>query len=348
MSKGDPRLAHLPFMGGPIPILSVVCVYVYLVKYAGPRFMANREPFEIKSLILTYNFLMVLLSTYLFIRGGVYGWFGDYSFKCEPLDYTNSRNGVGMAYTAYIYFLSKIVELSDTVFFVLRKKFDHISSLHVTHHATLAWTMYWGVKYYPTGHGSFGPFFNTFVHIIMYSYYFLAALGPSVQPYLWWKKYLTQLQLVQFVIIFLHASQVFLRPDCSFPKGVMLPFLAVVIYFIVMFVDFYQTEYIKKKQKLRTEGSRKRESVVSEQKKVSTSTDPNTVDAYYYYIRKRNASSSNLVQITSRMRPDLDRTSSRHLNGTGTNIQRNHSHRHHLGDHHHTDDSSDTELDHYQ
>ena len=37
---------------------------------------------------------------------------------------------------------------------------------------------------------------NCFVHIIMYSYYFLAGLGPSVQKYLWWKKYVTVLQLV--------------------------------------------------------------------------------------------------------------------------------------------------------
>lgn len=37
---------------------------------------------------------------------------------------------------------------------------------------------------------------NTFVHIVMYSYYGLAALGPHMQKYLWWKRYLTSLQLV--------------------------------------------------------------------------------------------------------------------------------------------------------
>lgn len=30
----------------------------------------------------------------------------------------------------------------------------------------------------------------------MYTYYWLAALGPHMQPYLWWKRYLTRLQLV--------------------------------------------------------------------------------------------------------------------------------------------------------
>lgn len=38
---------------------------------------------------------------------------------------------------------------------------------------------------------------NTFVHIIMYSYYGLAAIGPHMQKYLWWKRYLTSLQLVR-------------------------------------------------------------------------------------------------------------------------------------------------------
>ena len=37
---------------------------------------------------------------------------------------------------------------------------------------------------------------NCFIHVIMYSYYLLSALGPALRPYLWWKKYLTLLQLV--------------------------------------------------------------------------------------------------------------------------------------------------------
>lgn len=46
------------------------------------------------------------------------------------------------------------------------------------------------------GHSTFFGFLNTFVHIIMYSYYMLAALGPHMQKYLWWKKYVTTLQMV--------------------------------------------------------------------------------------------------------------------------------------------------------
>jgi len=55
---------------------------------------------------------------------------------------------------------------------------------------------------------TFMGFLNTFVHTVMYGYYLLAAMGPWIRPYLWWKKYLTKIQLIQFVAIFIHAAQV--------------------------------------------------------------------------------------------------------------------------------------------
>ena len=36
------------------------------------------------------------------------------------------------------------------------------------------------------------------VHVIMYYYYFITTLSPGIK--LWWKKYLTSLQISQFVI----------------------------------------------------------------------------------------------------------------------------------------------------
>lgn len=82
------------------------------------------------------------------------------------------------------------------IFFVLRKKNRHISTLHVIHHGIMPMSVWFGVKFTPGGHSTFFGFLNTFVHIIMYTYYFLAALGPQWQKYLWWKKYLTAIQMV--------------------------------------------------------------------------------------------------------------------------------------------------------
>lgn len=37
---------------------------------------------------------------------------------------------------------------------------------------------------------------NALIHVLMYLYYGLASCGPKIQKYLWWKKYLTIIQMV--------------------------------------------------------------------------------------------------------------------------------------------------------
>ncbi|CAG2172672.1 unnamed protein product [Oppiella nova] len=48
-------------------------------------------------------------------------------------------------------------------------------------------------------------FLNSSVHVIMYSYYLLSAFGPQIQSYLWWKRYITRLQLIQFALLIVYA-----------------------------------------------------------------------------------------------------------------------------------------------
>nr|CAH7747780.1 unnamed protein product [Callosobruchus chinensis] len=109
-------------------------------------------------------------------------------------------------------------------------------------------SVWFGVKFTPGGHSTFFGFLNTFVHIIMYGYYFLAALGPQYQKYLWWKKYLTALQMVQFILVMVHAFQL-LFIDCDYPKAFVwwIGMHAVMFYFL--FSNFYKQTYHKKDKK---------------------------------------------------------------------------------------------------
>lgn len=50
----------------------------------------------------------------------------------------------------------------------------------------------------------FGATINSSIHVLMYGYYGLAALGPHMQKYLWWKKYLTIIQMVGVLSFFMH------------------------------------------------------------------------------------------------------------------------------------------------
>ncbi|KAL3215955.1 hypothetical protein MRX96_033310 [Rhipicephalus microplus] len=84
-----------------------------------------------------------------------------------------------------------------------------------------------------------------FVHVIMYTYYFLSLLGPHVQKHLWWKRYLTQLQLAQFIVIFVHST-IPLFKDCGYPRPHTFIVLSESVLFFGMFVRFYRGAYKNK------------------------------------------------------------------------------------------------------
>jgi hypothetical protein len=50
------------------------------------------------------------------------------------------------------------------------------------------------------GFGTFHALLNCSVHVVMYTYYGLAAMGPHMQKYLWWKRYMTTFQIVSITI----------------------------------------------------------------------------------------------------------------------------------------------------
>lgn len=50
------------------------------------------------------------------------------------------------------------------------------------------------------GNATFPNILNNFVHVLMYFYYMLSAMGPQYQKYLWWKRYMTEIQIVSFAV----------------------------------------------------------------------------------------------------------------------------------------------------
>lgn len=53
-----------------------------------------------------------------------------------------------MARAVWLYYMCKITELLDTVFFVLRKKQKQISFLHLYHHTLMPICGFIGIKYF--------------------------------------------------------------------------------------------------------------------------------------------------------------------------------------------------------
>lgn len=248
-NKSDPRVKDWPLMSGPGPTLAICLTYAFVVKYLGPKLMEKRKPFQLRKTLIIYNFLQVVFSTWLFYEAIIAGWFTTYSFRCQPVDYSNSPKALRTACGCWWYYFSKFTEFFDTIFFVLRKKNEQVSRLHVIHHGVMPLSTWFGVKFTPGGHSTFFGMLNTFVHIIMYAYYMLAAFGPHMQKYLWWKKYLTTLQMIQFILVMIHAFQL-LFIECDYPKAFVwwIGLHAVMFYFL--FADFYQQAYKKRPKKV--------------------------------------------------------------------------------------------------
>ena len=128
---------------------------------------------------------------------------------------------------------------------MLRKKQNQITGLHLFHHSMMPFACYIYFKFSSYTNNGFTPMINAFVHTIMYSYYALSSLGPAAARTLWWKKYITQLQLLQFVLIMLHSMYMFLDSTCTCPKALTLFQLAHAVLFFNLFLSFYKRAYCK-------------------------------------------------------------------------------------------------------
>ncbi|KAK8763185.1 hypothetical protein V5799_034205 [Amblyomma americanum] len=252
----DPRTAQWTFPGNKHLITLLLVGYVYVVKVAGPWFMKNRKPYDgIKPLIALYNLFMVMCSAYFvaafaftaYVRNG-------YSLLCQGIDFDARDEGtMALLNLGWWYVMLRIADLLDTLFFVARKKDSHVSFLHVVHHTLVVFNGWFGLTYGPDGHGSMLVVINGSVHVIMYAYYFLSLLGPAVQRHLWWKRYITQIQLTQFVIMFVHALlAVFL--NCGYPRSHSYITLSQLVFFFGMFVHFYVNSYRVKQRRLSAKG----------------------------------------------------------------------------------------------
>lgn len=182
-------------LSNPFKPVALLAVYLYFVLSWGPKFMQHRQPMKLYTIIKWYNLLQVAICSYIAAKGYYHSFGQGYSWLCEPVDYSNNYHPVQLTRIAHFYFLTKVIDLFDTVFFVLKKKQTHVSFLHVYHHAGMVMLAWMGLKYVGGGHSVFMGALNSFVHVIMYFYYYLTSVDNKYKQSVW-KKYITQLQMV--------------------------------------------------------------------------------------------------------------------------------------------------------
>ncbi|CAH2107726.1 unnamed protein product [Euphydryas editha] len=168
--------------------------------------------------------------------------FYNFNFTCQGLE-SDPATAKWVASGVWTFYMAKLSELLDTVFFVLRKSNRQITSLHLHHHTLMPITAWCGTTFYPGGQGILVGFFNAIVHIVMYTYYLITGFGDEYKKHLWWKKYVTILQLVQFLIIGIHhINSFFYACDYLVSLKILTTFYS--CFFTYTFGKFYYENYI--------------------------------------------------------------------------------------------------------
>eukprot|EP00050_Salpingoeca_kvevrii_P001218 m.165239 g.165239 ORF g.165239 m.165239 type:complete len:375 (+) comp10326_c0_seq1:1203-2327(+) len=149
-----------------------------------------------------------------------------------------------LGFWTYVFYLSKFYELLDTVILCIRAK--SLIFLHVFHHAVMTFVC-WSWFAYPWMAGAWWcTMVNSAIHTAMYYYYLQTTLGRKV----WWKKYLTSAQIVQFCTglvfvglnVFYHFT---LDSGCTENLWTSLFSTSVNVSFILLFAAFYKRNYSK-------------------------------------------------------------------------------------------------------
>lgn len=231
---------------------SIYAAVVYVASiFALQRWMRDRQKYELRRPLFIWSLLLSLFSIYGFSQTGALqtrvlfteGW---EAALCNNLFRMNGSRGLW----AFLFCLSKLPELGDTYFIILRKQ--KLIFLHWYHHITVmiyCWYHFndmvqpcqWFIS------------MNYFVHAIMYMYYAVRASG-RYRPPVWVNIVITSLQLLQMIGGIYINLYIYLRIptdwkcDDQVENTYFYVLIAFAMYFsyFVLFAEFFVSSYLRK------------------------------------------------------------------------------------------------------
>jgi len=223
------------WMADHYEVPAAFCVGYLVVIFVLQRAMRDRKPFDLSGSLFWWNFLLAAFSifgaiaTVPYIVQEVLHGAGASTDMC--LYYTEAKNP-----WVYLFCLSKIPELVDTLFIVLRKR--PLIFLHYYHHAlTLVYA--WNAWALSLPNGGWFAAMNLIVHSLMYSYYAACARGVRFSQAT--RQAITSLQIIQMVAgtsIVIHNVLRCNNTPLSNLAGLVM-YVSYMVLFTKLFIDSY-------------------------------------------------------------------------------------------------------------
>jgi len=189
--------------------------------------------FKLDGFSKLYNFSQIILCGYM-----TWGFFEN-GFTLDNPFASNMKATSEIEWFMFVHYLSKFLDFFDTWIMIFKRNFRQLSFLHVYHHSSIL--LIWGYllqRDQAIGTAYFGAFLNSIVHFVMYSHYLWTSFGFN-NPF---KKWITNMQLIQFFLCIAHAVYSLVYEEVLDRELAYLQF-AYHLTMIALFSNFYMNTY---------------------------------------------------------------------------------------------------------
>ncbi|CAH1396843.1 unnamed protein product [Nezara viridula] len=226
----------------------ILVAYIAFIKY-GTLYMKNKQPFPLMIPMLIYNIVQLLMNLHLFYMSYLLLGLRVFSFwsdECYPVTAANLVVNVKDEILIITYFctVNKIFDLCETVFYVLMKKREKVTTLHVYHHiSTLTLAILMDrldsreeilMKILAI---------NTIGNSVMQLHFLLTGINLTYQKLIFMKKFVTVTLTVEVTMSLIMVVRLLLY--CNVPLFFTIIWMIHLTTLIVLFVKHYNTAYIK-------------------------------------------------------------------------------------------------------
>ncbi|XP_023784992.1 elongation of very long chain fatty acids protein 6-like [Cyanistes caeruleus] len=226
----------------------IFAVIYFIVIFGIQHFMKERRPFNLRTPLILWSFSLSLFSLFAAFRVWKQMAFllltkGFKQSVCSQSFYIHPVSKLWM----YLFALSKLVEMGDTLFIVLRKK--KLMFIHWYHHLLTMIMSWYGYKIMAIGMG-WNAALNLSIHFVMYLYYTVTAMGFRVPRSI--TMLITTSQMVQMTgFVIMNIFIVFWMDDKLCQTTWTMLFLSSSLYttLLALFSNFFVKAYLSSNQK---------------------------------------------------------------------------------------------------